>query len=393
MKKSKIQKQQTSALLLATFILTINFWAWSLLGPLAPNYEDMFSLSPFEVSLLVAIPIVVGAFGRIILGGIADRFGGKKALTTVCLLSVIPIIGLSAAGSYNQLLFFGFLLGMSGAVFSAGIPFVNAWFPASKRGFALGVYGMGNLGVAVSGFLTPRIAEAFGIKWSFYVVAALLVVTGALTNIYLKESRTWRPSKTPFISSLHKSLKLRVSQDLALIYALTFGAFVAFGLYLPVLLKNTYFLSLTDAASRAAGFVIIATLARPIGGWLSDRWGGQNIIRLALFGAAILSALIAFQKPLGAIVTAQYLSLAFVLGCGNGAVFALVSKLSPPTMLGSISGIVGAAGGLGGLLPPMIMGLSFQHTGSYSLAIALLSITTILVFLYTSSRFRNIAFK
>lgn len=393
MKKTKKQSNRTVALLLATLVLTVNFWAWSILGPLASNYEDILKLSPLSVSILVAVPVIVGAFGRIILGAMADRFGGKKVLTGVCLLGTIPLIGLSLAATYNQLLIFGFLVGISGAVFSAGIPFVNAWFPPKKRGFALGVYGMGNLGVAISGFLTPRIVEKFGSDWPFYVVAALLVFTGIIASIYLKESGSWQPSKKSLFSSFFKAIKLRTTQDLALMYALTFGAFVAFGLYLPVLLKNVYFLSLTDAASRAAGFVIIATLARPIGGWLSDRWGGQNIIRIVLFSTAILSALIAFQKPLGVAVTAQYLSLAFVLGCGNGAVFALVSKLSPSTMLGSVSGIVGAAGGLGGLLPPVVMGLSFQYTHSYSLAVSLLSLVTIFVFFYISHRFKTIIFK
>ncbi|MEK9196360.1 MAG: MFS transporter [Patescibacteria group bacterium] len=384
-KKPTIQKGRNQALILATIILTVNFWAWSLLGPLATKYSTIFDLSPIKVSILISVPVIVGALGRILLGALTDKLGGKKVFTAVCFLASAPVFLLAFANSYNQLLVFGFLLGLGGAIFSVGIPFVNAWFPPEKRGFALGVYGIGNLGVAISGFLSPRLANNLGLKWPFFVVGIVLIMSGLVALVKLRDSAEWKPSNKSFFKSFIEALKLRTTQDLALIYALSFGAFVAFGLYLPVLLKTVYSLSLTDAASRAAGFVIVATLARPVGGWLSDKIGGEKVVKFVLFSAAVIAGLLSFQQPLGPIVTAQYLGLAAILGIGNGAVFALVSKLSPPKLLGSVAGVVGAAGGLGGLLPPLIMGISYQYTKSYSLAISLFSIAAILAFLYITS--------
>ena len=379
------QPGRNQALAIATLILIVNFWAWSVLGPLASKYAASLHLSPIQVSGLVSIPVIVGSIGRIVLGALTDHYGGKKVFVAVCLLGTIPLLGLAFATSYAQLLSFGFFLGLSGAAFSVGIPFVNAWFPPQKRGLALGIYGMGNLGVAVSGFMTPRLANHLGTRWAYMIVAGILLLSALLAALKLHDSSQWRRTKVPFSQSLRQAASLRTTQDLAVVYMLTFGAFVAFGLYLPVLLKTVYHLPLTDAAGRAAGFVIVATFARPVGGWLSDKVGGLNVLRLVLLAAAVLAGLLVIQQPLGPLVTAQYLGLAMLLGFGNGAVFALVSRLSPPKLLGSVAGVVGAAGGLGGLLPPMIMGFSYQYTKSYSVAIALFCAANLLIFAYISS--------
>ncbi len=375
-------------LTLVTLILIIHFWAWSMLGPLASRYGEILSLSPFQISTLVAMPVIVGSLGRIVLGALSDRYGGKKIFTSVSFLSAIPVFLLAIANSYAQLLILGFFLGLSGAIFSVGIPFINSWFPKEKRGLALGIYGVGNIGVAVSGFLTIRLASWHDLKTPFIVVGISLLLSGCIAHFLLQDSPKWTASKEPFGTAFFNALKLKTTLNLSLVYGLTFGAFVAFGMYLPVLLKTIYALSATDASARAAGFVIVAIIARPIGGWLSDRRGGEEIIKTSLFLSAIVAMMLSFQQPLGAFVTLQYLGLAFLLGLGNGAVFELVSRLSPPKLLGSVSGIVGAIGGLGGLFPPLIMGLSYQYTQSYSIAISLFSITTIVVFVIFNRNFR-----
>lgn len=174
-----------------------------------------------------------------------------------------------------------------------------------------------------------------------------------------------------------------------MVYIVTFGAFVAFGVYLPVLLRIAYGLSLTDAATRAAGFILIATLARPIGGWLGDKIGGRLVIQLSLIAIVILACFTAFQSTLAIETTIAYLTLAFTLGCANGASFALVGKLTKPEIMGSVTGVIGAAGGLGGFLPPIILGITHQQTHSYAPALFMLAVSALIVLVYISIRFRD----
>lgn len=207
--------------------------------------------------------------------------------------------------------------------------------------------------------------------------------------LWAKNAPGWKPAKGSSAARLLAAAKLRLTWDLSSVYAVTFGAFVAFGVYLPVLLKVSYGLSLTDAAARAAGFVLLATIARPVGGWLGDKVGAQRVVRLALCSVIPLAAFAAFQPTLQLQTTVAYLSLAFVLGCANGAVFALVGKLAKPDVMGSVTGIVGAAGGLGGFLPPLLLGFTYQRMHSYTLALIMLSVTALVVLIYINRRFKD----
>ena len=177
--------------------------------------------------------------------------------------------------------------------------------------------------------------------------------------------------------------------DLAAVYAVTFGAFVAFGVYLPVLLKVAYDLPATDAASRAAGFILLATLARPAGGWLSDKIGGKPVVRISLATIAVLAAYLALQPDLRVQTTAVYLALAAALGAANGAVFALVGKLVKAGSVGSVTGIIGAVGGLGGFLPPLVLGITYERTHSYAAALFMLAASAMAILFYASYRFRD----
>jgi len=155
-------------------------------------------------------------------------------------------------------------------------------------------------------------------------------------------------------------------------YALTFGGFVAFGVYLPLYLREVYGLTTADAAARAAGFVVLATIARPVGGWLSDRWGGVPVLSGSL-GVVVICAVVVSFAPAMPLATVGFLTMAVALGFGNGAVFALVGREVPARMVGSATGVVGAAGGLGGFLPPIVMGLIYQATSSYAVGLMLLA--------------------
>lgn len=168
----------TVALVLATVAFAVNFWAWALLSPLGPVYQELLGLSSFAVSLLVAVPVIVGSLGRMVLGALTDRYGGRLVFGVTSLLGAVPVLFLAFVESYPLLLAGGLLLGMTGATFAIGVPFVNAWFPPERRGLALGVFGMGNIGTGISGFATPWLAREFGRPAPFYAVAVALVVVG-----------------------------------------------------------------------------------------------------------------------------------------------------------------------------------------------------------------------
>src|SRR5512133_1320314 len=137
------------ALALATLGFAVNFWAWSLLSPLAPRYQEQLDLTPLAVSVMVAVPVIVGSLGRIPLGALTDRYGGRIVFALPSFLTIVPVVFLAFATAYPALLLGGLLLGLGGASFAVGVPFVNAWFPPERRGFALGLYGMGNIGTAI----------------------------------------------------------------------------------------------------------------------------------------------------------------------------------------------------------------------------------------------------
>jgi NNP family nitrate/nitrite transporter-like MFS transporter len=381
--------QSKTVLLITTLGLVVNFWAWSLLAPLGAKLQDELMIGSLSLAVLLAVPVIFGSIGRIPLGVLTDKYGGRKVFAFACLFAVLPVVALAFCSNINQFLLTATLLGISGATFAIGVPFVSAWFPSYKRGFAIGVYSMGNAGTAVSGFLTPRIDVSLGRKWVFFLVAIALLTMFVLFITKTKDAPGWKPAKNSAIKRFSVAVKNKITWDLSLIYIITFGAFVAFGVYLPVLLKVSYNLSITDSASRAAGFILLATLARPIGGWLSDKFDGKIIIKIVLFMVSILAVFITISDSLAIQTTIGYLSLAFFLGCGNGAVFALVGKLSKPDNIGSITGIVGALGGLGGFFPPLVMGLTYQQTKSYDIALWLLAGSALFVLIYINNRFKN----
>lgn len=375
------------ALVLATLALAVNFWAWNLLGPLAPTYRELLGLSPFQVSVLVAVPALIGACARIPIGALTDRYGGRIMFTVVTALTIVPVLFLSLTSSYVALLAGGFVLGLGGASFAVGIPFVNAWIAPERRGLALGIYGAGNVGTAISGFLSPPIAESFGLSASYLVVAVAL---GAMAVVFMLLGRN-APGRTHSTESITKrfvaAVKLPIARDLSLLYAVTFGGFVAFGAYLPTFLTEAYNLTVQDAAYRAAGFIVLATATRPVGGALSDRFGGAGVLLGALITIGIGAIVTAFEPNMPT-ATIGFLTIAAALGIGNGAVFALVGRKVPSDRVGSVTGLVGASGGLGGFLPPIVMGLVYQITGSYAIGLMLLSNVAFAGAVYTAWRLR-----
>jgi MFS transporter, NNP family, nitrate/nitrite transporter len=353
---------QTKNLVVATAAFAISFWAWNMIAPLAVTYTQELGLDGNQKALLVATPVLVGALGRILAGALTDRFGGRLMMPTLILASVPFVLLVAVAGnarSYGLMLLFGFFLGIAGTTFAVGVPFVNAWYRAERRGFATGVFGAGMGGTALSAFFTPRFVTWFGYTLTHVIIAVALVAMAAICWFTMTNSPVWKPNSDPVAPKLVAAMKLPVTWQMSFLYAVTFGGFVAFTTYLPTYLKDIYAFDLTAAGTRTSGFAIAAVVARPVGGILADRIGPRNVVGISLAATAVLAAVVAFQPPLELPAGTTFVLLSFALGLGMGGVFAWVAEQSPPERVGSVTGIVGAAGGLGGFFPPLVMGATF----------------------------------
>jgi MFS transporter, NNP family, nitrate/nitrite transporter len=356
-------RSATRNLVLATSAFAVAFVGWSLIAPLAKRFQDDLDLTNTRTLMLTAVPVILGSLLRIPVGALTDRLGGRVMFPVVLGISAIPAAIFGFVEGYAALIVVGFFLGIAGSSFAVGVPFVAGWYPKERQGFALGVYGMGNIGPAVAAFGAPAIVDWLG-REALGIVAAILLVATAVVFYSMAEDPPRGPA-VDYGAVLRSGWKL---WRLALLYFVTFGGFVAMAVFLPKLLRDWFDISLTNAGLRAAGFTVVATFARPVGGFLSDRIGSATVLVVAFVGAGLDAAWLAHiaSDPTWVPVTIACLTLAAFLGLGNGAVFKAV-PLDFPEATGAATGIVGAAGGLGGFFPPVVMGIVKDHFDTYAL--------------------------
>lgn len=395
-------------LAMATLGFAVNFWAWALLSPLGPlfsptlkavkgdeaKYQKALDLLPFadhhplsagQATIMVAVPVVVGSLGRIPVGALTDKYGGRIMFPLISAITIIPVLllGFWAQGIYTGLLIFGFFLGIAGSSFAVGVPFVNAWFPPEKRGMAVGIFGAGMGGTAISALTTVKIYKGHGQTAPFVLVAIVLAVYAVLAWMIMRDAPGRAIPTVPLGKRLAATAKLPISWQASVLYTVAFGGYVAFSVFLPLYLKNAYGLAPDDAANKMAGFVLIAVIMRPVGGTLSDKIGPIPVLS-AVFGiTAICAAIASSNPPLHSYGTVVFLLLAAALGAGAGATFALVAQATEPAKVGGVTGLVGAAGGLGGFVPPLVMANIYSQTGSYSLGMWLLAVAAALTLVLT----------
>jgi NNP family nitrate/nitrite transporter-like MFS transporter len=383
-------------LITATIGFAINFWAWALVSPLGPLFREkgtLGTLTESDVALLVAVPVIVGSLGRIVVGVLTDRLGGRLMFPLVSAVTIVPVLFIAffALDSYALLLVGGFFLGIAGTAFAVGVPFVNGWFPPERRGLAVGVFGAGMGGTAISALTTVKLYNGLGTRAPFLITAAVLAVYAVVAWLVLRDAPGRTAPTTSFLSRLSANVRLPITWQASLLYAVAFGGYVAFSVYLPAYLKTAYELSPAGAANRMAGFVLVAVLMRPVGGWLSDRFGAVPVLA-AGYAVAVVGAGIAATNPLLEPVGAvAFLAMAAALGSGSGATFALIAKVTDPTRVGGVTGLVGAAGGLGGFAPPLIMGYVYGRTDSYAIGLWLLAATAALALALTLTIVRRTA--
>ncbi|MFE9445588.1 MFS transporter [Streptomyces sp. NPDC006602] len=378
-------------LALATVGFAVNFWAWALLSPLGPRFKDGLALSSFEQSLLVAVPVVVGSLGRIPVGVLTDRFGGRVMFPIVSAVTIVPVLYLGLAGhsSLAALLAGGLFLGIGGTAFAVGVPFVSGWFPPERRGLAIGIFGMGMGGTAISALTTVKLVDANSMSTPFLITAIVLAAYALVAALVLRDAPGRTVPTEPLARRLAATLRLGVTWRASALYAVAFGGYVAFSVYLPTYLKTGYGLSQADAANRMAGFVLLAVAMRPVGGWLSDRVGPVRVL-VGTLAVVLAAAFVQSSTPaLAPVGTIAFLSMAAALGAASGAVFALVALMAPANKVGSVTGVVGAAGGLGGFLPPLVMGSLYGAYGSYAIGLVLLALVAGAALAFTGTGVRH----
>jgi NNP family nitrate/nitrite transporter-like MFS transporter len=270
-------------LTLGTISLTFSFAVWGLISAFAPRFREVLHLNATQTALLIAVPVLLGSLARLLMGTLTDLFGGRLVFSVLMIFIAVPTLLIPGARSYATLLALAFWVGVAGSSFAVGIPFVSRWFPQEKQGMALGIYGVGNMGLSAAVFFAPTLAEAFGLEKVFQGMALLLVLWTPVYALLARDAPvTVKPSSLAGMVAV--LARERLSWVLSGFYFLTFGGFVAFSIYLPSLLKDQFGLTVADAGLRTGGFVVLATLLRPVGGWLADKIGGARLLSTVFLG-------------------------------------------------------------------------------------------------------------
>jgi NNP family nitrate/nitrite transporter-like MFS transporter len=321
----------------ALLYFDVSFMTWVILGPLAPFLREDLGLSATEQGLLTAIPLLGGSLFRPIFGILGDRYGGRRAALVGMAVTLVPLFaGWQLARTAAHFYGVGLLLGVAGASFAVALPLAT--------------------------LLAPRIAERFGWPATFGFAMLPLMVVFALFALMAKDSPDRGP--TPALRDYGAVLKEPDTWWLSLLYSLTFGGFVGLASFLTVFFHEQYGVSRVTAGDFTTLVVVAGSLLRPVGGWLSDKIGGYRMLVGLLAGFALCLAGVAAAPPVLVALAVLFVGMG-LLGLGNGAVFQLVPHRFPGR-IGLVTGIVGAAGGIGGFFLPAVLGLVKDSAGAYT---------------------------
>jgi NNP family nitrate/nitrite transporter-like MFS transporter len=375
----------TPSLIAALVHFDVSFMVWVLLGALGAYVASDLGLSPVEKGLMVAVPPLGGAVFRLVLGSLSDRVGVKRLGQLTLVLTLVPLAWAALSGnSYPEVLGIGLLLGVAGASFAVALPLASRWYPPEHQGLALGIAGAGNSGTVVAALAAPRIADHVGWHGTFALAAFPVGVAWLVFTALAKE-----PPAAAGASKSANPLRLLTEHDprwLCGFYMVTFGGFVGLSGYLPIFFVDRFDMAKATGGSFAALCAVAGSLLRPVGGVLSDRYGGTRVLAVVLTVAAGLAATLASVPPLAPTVLVL-VALLGLLGMGNGAVFQLVGHRLPERV-GAMTGLVGAAGGVGGFLLALGLGALASATGTFATGFALFANVTGLMALAVAGRDR-----
>ena len=400
--------------LLACFLyFDTGFTTWVMFGPLAPFISKQISLSPTQAGFLVAVPVLAASIVRVTFGNLFQSVHGRRLALLGISLSAIPafVLMLPIVPTYTLLLVLGVFLGVGGASFAIALPMAGSSYPPRVQGLVLGLAAAGNIGAVVDGFLFPGLAQHYGWQHATVAVLPLLALTavavffwaedrsaksgsgarafigfavsfvGLIALVLLVSAGVFGQGKTgllllPVFGSLmalavlpRKYLAVLGERDtwvVMLVYSITFGGFVGMSSYVSLLLTTQYQLSKVDAGLIMAALSFTGAMVRPIGGLIADRLSGVRVLLVLLVAISMFNFAFAMLMPPLAGGVVLLVALYFCFGLGNGATFQLVPQRWRGKT-GVMTGIIGAAGGIGGFYLPVIMGIAKESTGSYQL--------------------------
>lgn len=422
--------------LLASFLyFDTGFTAWVMFGPLAPFISKQFSLSPSQSGFLVAVPVLAASVIRVTFGNLFQSVDGRRLALLGISLSAIPacVLVLPIVPTYTLLLVLGVFLGVGGASFAVALPMAGSSYPPRVQGLVLGLAAAGNIGAVVDGFLFPGLAQRWG--WAHATLAALpllaltavlvffwaedrspksgsgarafagfaLCLTGLIALVLFVSAGVFGPGKAgqlllPVLGSLmalavlpRQYLAVLAERDtwvVMLVYSITFGGFVGMSSYVSLLLTTQYQLSKVDAGVMMALLACTGALVRPIGGLIADRLTGVRVLRALLFAISVCNLCFALLMPALVGATALLAALYCCFGLGNGATFQLVPHRWKGKT-GVMTGIIGAAGGIGGFYLPVVMGIARESTGSYQLGFGTFGVLAGIAFVFIAAAQRH----
>jgi NNP family nitrate/nitrite transporter-like MFS transporter len=360
--KGFLRAGHTPTLVAALLYFDVSFMTWVLLGPLAPFLREELGLSATQIGLITAVPLLGGSLFRPIMGMLGDRIGGRRTGLIGMLLTVVPlVIGWQFATSPAHYYVLGLMLGIAGASFAVALPLASRWYPPQYQGLAMGIAGAGNSGTLLATLFAPRLAERFGLAATFGLAILPLVAVFLIFVLMARDSPKRAAPAT--LREYGALLRERDTMALAFLYSLTFGGFVGLSSFLPTFFNEQYHVSRVAAGDFTTLVVVAGSFLRPIGGWLSDRFGGYPLLVTLLGGFALCLGAVSAGPGLNVAVVLLFVGMG-LLGMGNGAVFQLVPQRFPDR-IGLVTGIVGAAGGLGGFFLPSVLGAIRDGIGSY----------------------------
>ncbi len=411
-----LQSGNWKALLACFLYFDTGFTAWVMFGPLAPFIARQLALSPGQAGFLVAVPVLAASIVRVTLGNLFQSVNGRKLALISISLSALPafVLLLPIVPTYTLLLVLGVFLGVGGASFAVALPMAGSSYPPRVQGLVLGLAAAGNIGAVLDGFLFPGLAQHFGWQHATLAILPLLAVAavtvfywaedtsvksagtaraflgfvvsliGLIALVLLVDAGALGPGKTgqlllPLLGALmalavlpRKYLAVLTERDtwvMMLVYSITFGGFVGMSSYVSLLLTTQYQLTKLDAGFIMAGLSFTDAMVRPVGGWVADRLSGVKVLLVLLVAISIGNVAFAVLMPPLVGGTALLLALYVCFGLGNGATFQLVPQRWKGKT-GVMTGIIGAAGGIGGFYLPVVMGIARESTGSYQVGFA-----------------------
>ncbi|WP_210546997.1 nitrate/nitrite transporter [Rhodoferax sp. PAMC 29310] len=380
--------QALSVLIVSTLAFTVCFMVWMMFAVIGIPIKKALDLNATQFGLLMAMPVLSGSLVRVPLGIWTDRYGGRIVMTALLATTVPAIWLMTYATAYWHFLTIGLVLGLAGGSFSVGTPYVARWFPKNQQGFAMGIFGAGNAGAAVNKFLAPAILVAFGWTMVPKVYAAIMLGTVILFWLMSHSDPAHLVSSNVKFTDQLKSLKDPRVLKYCQYYSIVFGGYVALSLWMVQYYVGEYGLDIRTAALLAACFSLPGGVLRAAGGWMSDKWGAHSVTWWVMWVSWICLFLLSYPQTDFTIMTTtgpttfhlglnvyMFTILMFILGIafafGKASVFKYVSN-DYPGNIGTISGIVGLAGGMGGFILPIMFGALMDLTGIRSSAFMLM---------------------